>query len=108
MEAKAKDALAEVVEPIGLRVLVRKDEDRKTTRGGIVLPGTVEIPVLTGRIVAISTQVENDPDYPIKQYDKVLVNPEGVVPVDLENDNKLFIIPVQNVVAVLRKEKREC
>ena len=93
----------ETVEPVGMRVLVRKDEDRKVTKGGIALPGSVEIPVLTGRIVAISIQIENDPDYLIKQYDKVLIDPSGCVPVDLEGDNKLFIIPVENVVAVVRK-----
>jgi len=51
----------EIIEPVGLRVLVRKDEERRTTRGGIHLPDEAKIPVITGRIVALSAQVENDP-----------------------------------------------
>ena len=66
----------------------------------------VEIPVLTGRIVALSVQVENDPDYPLDQYDKVLINPSDSIPVDLEGGNRLFIIPVEDVVAVIKKGSR--
>ena len=92
----------DVVEPIGPRILIRKDEDRRETRGGVVLPDSITIPVLTGRVIAISKEVESNEHVPIKQYDKVLVNPENSIPVDFEND-KLFILPVQDVVAVLRR-----
>jgi hypothetical protein len=34
----------EFVEPLGMRVLIRKDESRHTTRGGIVLPDQAESP----------------------------------------------------------------
>ena len=44
----------EYVEPIGARVLVRKDEPKRETRGGIALPDAAEIPTITGRIVTIS------------------------------------------------------
>ena len=93
----------EVVEPIGTRVLIRKDEDKKTTKGGIQLPGNIEIPTITGRIVAVSAQVDRDEDYPIRQYDKVLFNPKNAIPVDFEGDNRLFVAPVEDVVAVFRK-----
>jgi len=94
----------ETVEPIGDRVLVRKDQDRKVTKEGIHLPDKIEIPTLTGRIVAISAQVEHDVNYPIQQYDKVLFNPKHAIPVDFEGDARLFVIPVEDVVAVFRKE----
>jgi len=93
----------EMVEPIGKRVLIRKDEDKKETRGGIKLPDNIEIPTITGRIVAISAEVENAPDLPLRQYDKVLFNPKGAIPVDFEGDNRLFVVEVENVVAVFRK-----
>lgn len=92
----------EVVEPIGARVLIRKDEDRKTTKAGIHLPDKIEIPTITGRIVTVSAEVEHDKDYPLKQYDRVLFNPKGAIPVEFEGDNRLFVVPVENVVAVLR------
>ncbi len=92
----------ETVEPIGKRVLIRKDEDKKMTKVGIHLPDKIEIPTLTGRIVAVSAQVGNDENYPIKQYDRVLFNPKHGIPVDFEGDNRLFVVPVEDVVAVLR------
>lgn len=93
----------EIVEPIGKRVLIRKDQDKKTTKSGIHLPDKIEIPTLTGRIVEVSAEVENDPDYPLKQYDRVLFDPKGAIPVDFEGDNRLFVVPVENIVALFRK-----
>ena len=94
----------EIVEPIGNRVLIRKDEDKKTTKGGIELPNNIEIPTITGRIVAVSAQVDRDVDYPINQYDKILFNPKNAVPVDFEGDNRLFVVPIEDIVAVFRRE----
>ncbi len=93
----------ETVEPVGNRVLIRKDADKKTTKGGIQLPDNIEIPTITGRIVAVSHQVEHDEDFPIRQYDKVLFNPKHAIPVDFEGDNQLFVVPVEDVVAVFRR-----
>ncbi len=105
-QASSNKAL-EVVEPIGKRVLIRKDEDKKTTKGGIQLPGNIEIPTITGRVVAVSTQIERDQDYPIRQYDRVLFNPKNAIPVDFEGDNRLFVVPIEDVVAVFRRAKGE-
>jgi chaperonin GroES len=102
--SKSKQASLEIVEPIGERVLIRKDEDRKVTKVGIHLPDKIEIPTLTGRIVAVSTIIENNPDYPIQQYDKILFNPKNSIPVDFEGDNRLFVIPLEDVVAIFRRD----
>ena len=101
-DPKAKTHRLETVEPIGKRVLIRKDEDRKITKVGIHLPDKMEIPTLTGRVVAISLQIERDQDYPIRQYDRVLFNPRTGIPVDFEGDNRLFVIPIEDIVAVFR------
>ena len=95
----------ETIEPIGNRVLIRKDEDKKVTKVGIHLPDKIEIPTLTGRVVAISALIAGDDDYPIRQYDRILFNPKNSVPVDFEGDNRLFVIPVEDVVAVFRREE---
>ena len=92
----------ETVEPIGKRVLIRKDEDKKTTKTGIHLPDKMEIPTLTGRVVAVSALVRRNEDYPIRQYDRVLFNPRQGIPVDFEGDNRLFVIPIEDIVAVFR------
>lgn len=94
----------ETVEPIGKRVLIRKDEDKKQTKSGIHLPDKMEIPTLTGRVVAVAAQVSADKDYPIEKYDRVLFHPKHAVPVDFEGDNRLFVVPVEDVVAVFRRD----
>lgn len=95
--------ILETVEPIGKRVLIRKDEDKKTTKSGIHLPDKIEIPTLTGRVVTVSAEVSSDSNYPIEQYDRVLFNPKEAIPVDFEGDNRLFVVPVENIVAVFRR-----
>ncbi|GIW93190.1 MAG: 10 kDa chaperonin [Pirellulaceae bacterium] len=101
--AKGRTQPLEYVEPLGARVLVRKDEPKRETKGGIALPDQAEIPTITGRIVAISAQVERDVDMPIRQYDKVLFHPKNAIPVDFESDNQLYVVPVEDIVAVFRR-----
>ena len=100
---KTEAKTLETVEPIGRRVLIRKDEDKKETKGGIKLPDNIEIPTITGRVVAISAEIESTPEIPLHKYDKVLFNPKGAIPVDFEGDNRLFVVEVENVVAVFRR-----
>lgn len=99
--------MADYVEPLGMRILIRKDEARHQTRGGIVLPDSSEIPTITGRVVEISVQVERSPDFPLRKYDKVLFHPKNAIPVDFESDNLLFVVPVDDIVAVFRRSTPE-
>ncbi|WP_166824982.1 co-chaperone GroES [Thalassoroseus pseudoceratinae] len=99
--------MTEFVEPLGNRVLIRKDEAKQTTKGGIVLPDDAEIPTITGRIVEISVQIDRDEDFPIRKYDKVLFHPKNAIPVDLEPDNVLFVVPIADVCAVFRRNSAE-
>lgn len=100
---KARKDTLETVEPLGKRVVIRKDEDRKVTKGGIQLPDSMEIPTITGRVVSISAQIERDEDFPIKQYDRVLFNPKQAIPVEFEPGNCLYVVPIDDVVAIFRK-----
>jgi chaperonin GroES len=102
---RPKKARLETVEPLGKRVLIRKDEDKKETKGGIALPDNIEIPTITGRVVNVSAQIANDDDFPIRQYDKVLFNPKDTIPVDFEPGNQLYVVPIENVVAVFRNRR---
>jgi chaperonin GroES len=95
--------LNEYVEPLGKRIVIRKDAAKQTTRGGIVLPDQAEIPTITGRVVATSVEMEKDEDFPVRKYDKVLFHPRNAIPVDLEPNNVLYVVPVEDVVAVFRR-----
>ena len=97
--------VSEFVEPLGRRVLIRRDESRQKTRGGIVLPDDAEIPTITGRVVEVSVQIKNDDDFPIQKYDKVLFHPKNAIPVDFESDNLLYVVPVDDIVAIFRRHK---
>lgn len=99
--------MTEFVEPLGKRILIRKDESRQRTRGGIVLPDQAEIPTITGRVVEVSALIERDEDFPVRKYDKVLFHPKHAIPVDFESDNLLFVVPLEDVVAVFRKAPRD-
>jgi chaperonin GroES len=103
--AKQRQKTFEYVEPIGARVVVRKDDPKRETKGGIALPNDSEIPTITGRIVAISALIEHDEDIPLRQYDKILFHPKEAIPVDFDPDNQLFVVPVDDVVAVFRREE---
>ena len=93
----------DIIEPIGKRVVVRKDDNKRQTKSGIVLPDTHEIPVITGRVIAISKAIENDEDQTIRQYDKVLFDPREAIPVELEHDNRLFVVHLDRVLAIFRR-----
>jgi chaperonin GroES len=93
----------DIIEPIGQRVVVRKDDNKRETKSGIVLPDSHEIPVITGRVIAISKAIENDEDQTIRQYDKVLFDPREAIPVELEHDNRLFVVHLDRVLAIFRR-----
>ena len=95
----------DVIEPIGERVVVRKDDNKRQTKSGIVLPDSHEIPVITGRVIAISKAIENDEDQTIRQYDKVLFDPREAIPVELEHDNRLFVVSLDRVLAIFRRSE---
>ena len=93
----------DIIEPIGKRVVVRKDDNKRQTKSGIVLPDSHEIPVITGRVISISKAIENDDDQTIRQYDKVLFDPREAIPVELEHDNRLFVVHIDRVLAIFRR-----
>jgi chaperonin GroES len=41
---------------------------------------------------------------PLRQYDKIIFHPKNAIPVDFEPDNQLYVVPVEDVVAVFRKQ----
>lgn len=99
----ARRAEYDVIEPTGKRVVIRKDDNKRQTRSGIVLPDSHEIPVITGRVIAVGKAIENDEDQTIRQYDKVLFDPREAIPVELEHDNRLFVVHIDRVLAIFRR-----
>lgn len=101
----SKRAEYDIIEPTGKRVVIRKDDNKRETKSGIVLPDSHEIPVITGRVIAIGKAIENDEDQTIRQYDKVLFDPREAIPVELEHDNKMFVVHIDKVLAIFRRSE---
>jgi len=49
--------------------------------------------------------LDSDDDYPLRQYDRVLFNPRHAIPVEFDADNCLYVVPIEDVVAVFRKSE---
>jgi chaperonin GroES len=93
----------EVVEPIGKRVLIRKDDDKKQTKSGIHLPTRSRFqPSLVG--LSPSPPRSTRPRLPRQEVRPHPLQPQARDPVDLEGDNRLFVVPIEDVVAVFRRE----
>ena len=101
----------DVIEPVGWRVVIRRDEEKRQTKTGIVLPDRATdrseeaVSAATGRVVAVSREVATDEESTLRVYDKVLFDPSEAVPVELEHDNRLFVVSVDSVLAVYRRSK---
>ena len=54
-------------------------------------------------IEPIGKAIENDEDQTIRQYDKVLFDPREAIPVELEHDNRLFVVHIDRVLAIFRR-----
>jgi chaperonin GroES len=58
--------------PIGLRVLVQRVEEEAKTASGIIIPDNAKEKPLEGKIIAISKEVEEDENLPLKEGSKVV------------------------------------
>ncbi|AZV47183.1 co-chaperone GroES [Nautilia sp. PV-1] len=58
--------------PLGLRVLVERVEEEAKTASGIIIPDNAKEKPLEGKVVAISKEVEEDENLPLKEGDKVV------------------------------------
>jgi len=84
--------------PINNMVLVRKDDDKGKTEGGLILPDIAKIPVITCRVLEIGPKV--DPVFcPIEPYYKVLVKPSSAVPLSFDDSNKMYVLDADHILA---------
>lgn len=85
-------------------VLIYHDEDLNKTLGGIILPDSEKIRVLTGRIVAIPEKMENDSiEYPFKRDDRVIYDTRERIPVELMPDNRYFLVDYQFIYGIVQE-----
>lgn len=92
------------VQPLQDRVLVKRDDAPKTTKGGIVIPETARDPLgaAAGTVLAVSKRPRRKSDGPgVKTGDHVLFAHHAGVPV--ERDGVRYLLLSENeLLAVVR------
>jgi co-chaperonin GroES (HSP10) len=97
-----------MIRPLGRMVLIVHDGAKKTTNGGIILPDTCKIEVLTGRIIKMSAKmIDDELEYPFRELDHVIYDTRHAIPVDFEHDNKHYLIDYEYLYGVVAEEERE-
>lgn len=104
-EAKAKKKLRKVF-PFGRMCLVKKDDDKNKTSGGILLPDKAKIPVITGRLVAISDDLKDmRSKFSFEELDRVYFDTRHEIPVDFEPGNDFYFIDFQFIYGKVVEEE---
>ena len=83
-------------QPLGKRVLVERLEDIKTTASGIIIPDNAKEKPLSGKVLAVSSEVEG-----VSVGDSVVFAKYGGTEVVLEGKTYL-VLNIDDVLGVLK------
>lgn len=93
------------IRPLGNMVLITSDGSKNMTSGGILVPDTCKIDILSGRIIKMTSKMNDDElEYPFRELDQVIYDPRYAIPVDLEPGNKFFLIDYEYLYGVIDAE----
>jgi len=83
-------------QPLGKRVLVERLEDVKTTASGIIIPDNAKEKPLSGKVLAVSSEVED-----VSVGDSVVFAKYGGTEVVLDGKTYL-VLKIEDVLGVLK------
>ena len=83
-------------QPLGKRVLVERLEDVKTTASGIIIPDNAKEKPLSGKVLAVSSEVEG-----VSVGDSVVFAKYGGTEVVLDG-KKYLVLKIEDVLGVLK------
>ena len=83
-------------QPLGKRVLVERLEDVKTTASGIIIPDNAKEKPLSGKVLAVSSEVEG-----VSVGDSVVFAKYGGTGVVLDSKTYL-VLKIEDVLGVLK------
>ena len=83
-------------QPLGKRVLVERLEDVKTTASGIIIPDNAKETPLSGKVLAVSSEVEG-----VSVGDSVVFAKYGGTEVVLDGKTYL-VLKIEDVLGVLK------
>lgn len=82
--------------PLGKRVLVERVEEQTTTATGIIIPDNAKEKPLSGKVIAVSSEISN-----IKEGDNVIFAKYGGTEISL-NDKKYLVLNVDDVLGIIK------
>ncbi|QKF91974.1 MULTISPECIES: co-chaperone GroES [unclassified Campylobacter] len=83
-------------QPLGKRILVERLEDVKTTATGIIIPDNAKEKPLSGKVLAVSSEIEN-----VKTGDDVVFGKYAGTEITLEGKTYL-VLNLDDVLGVIK------
>ena len=99
--------------PIRDQVLIQPYPPKHETKTGIILPESITIPTFRARVIKLSWfivagyKAQDVPDEArIHELDLVVCHFATAMPEDLESEKTRMLIPVGNILGIIKKEPR--
>jgi co-chaperonin GroES (HSP10) len=90
------------INPVGNMVLIRHDEEQKTTSSGLILPDSAKVDVLTGMIAALPERMKEDRiEYPFEETNRVIYDIRYRIPIELMPGNRYFLVDCKYIYGVV-------
>lgn len=82
--------------PLGKRVLIERVEETNTTATGIIIPDNAKEKPLSGKVIAVSKEVEG-----VEEGDKVVFAKYGGTEITLD-DKKYLVLSIDDVLGIIK------
>lgn len=82
--------------PLGKRVLIERVEETNTTATGIIIPDNAKEKPLSGKVVAVSKEVEG-----VEEGDKIVFAKYGGTEITLD-DKKYLVLNIDDVLGIIK------
>ncbi|ASM40052.1 co-chaperone GroES [Campylobacter sp. RM12327] len=82
--------------PLGKRVLIERVEETNTTATGIIIPDNAKEKPLSGKVIAVSKEVEG-----IEEGDSVIFAKYGGTEITLD-DKKYLVLSIDDVLGIIK------
>ena len=85
------------IQPIGKRVLVKRQEEMKVTKGGIIIPDTVTEKPMEGTVMATGDEIDK-----LKVGQRVLFRKFGGVEISKMGDIMFLIMSQDDILGIIK------
>ncbi|WP_033915661.1 co-chaperone GroES [Campylobacter sputorum] len=82
--------------PLGKRVLIERVEETNTTATGIIIPDNAKEKPLSGKVIAVSKEVEG-----VEEGDSVIFAKYGGTEITLD-DKKYLVLSIDDVLGIIK------